>query len=119
MTKRTQTLVFILMLATGSAVAADRRELITAPDAVLCLDAGSLDQANAGRAQEREWLRELGCMRSPGGIPATLLNVSDAGGPWNVRFKPQGISGGIALWGRASAFTLAEGTPLPTQRAGR
>lgn len=114
-----KSLVFVLMLAAGPAAAAEPRELITAPDAVLCLSADSLDQASASRTKGQERLRELGCMRSPAGVPAMLLNGSGAGGPWNVRFMPQGISGGIALWGRASSFTLPDGTPLPTQRAAK
>jgi hypothetical protein len=27
------------------------------------------------------------------------------------------MSGGITLWGRATAFTLPDGTPLPTVKA--
>jgi hypothetical protein len=34
-----------------------------------------------------------------------------------VRYRPQGMSGGITLWGRPSAFTLPDGTPLQRLRA--
>jgi hypothetical protein len=38
-------------------------------------------------------------------------------GLWSVRYRPQGMSGGITLWGRPSAFTLPDGTPLQRLRA--
>jgi hypothetical protein len=108
----------VLVLATGSAMAAESRELVTAPDAVLCLSADSLETAGIGRiAKSQDRLRGLGCLRSPAGVPATLLSGSAAMGVWSVRFRPQGMSGGITLWGRATAFTLPDGTPLPTVKA--
>lgn len=108
----------MLVLATGSAAAAEPRELVTAPDAVLCLDAGSLDQAGEGpAARTQNRLRSLGCLKSPGGVPATLLSGSEGAGLWSVRFRPQGMSGGITMWARPSAFTLPDGTPLRSQRA--
>jgi hypothetical protein len=117
MANHMRSLALMLILVAGPAVAGEPKELVTAPNAVLCLSADSLNRATAGRAKGREELRELGCMRSPPGIPATLLDVSDRGSLWNVRFRPQGISDGIAMWGRASAFALPSGTPLPMQRA--
>lgn len=116
MTILTRLSALMLVLAAGSA-AADPRELVTATDAVLCLDAGSLDQAgepSAARSQDR--LRSLGCLKSPGGVPATRLSGSERAGLWNVRFRPQGMSGGITMWARPSAFTSPEGTPLRSQR---
>jgi hypothetical protein len=110
----------LLVLTANSAAAAEPQELATAPDAVLCLSAESLDQASAariGKSQDR--LRALGCLRSPAGVPATLLSGSEGGITWSVRFRPQGMSGGITLWGRPSAFTLPDGTPLRSQRAER
>ena len=110
----------MLVLAAGSAAAAEPRELATAPDAVLCLDAGSLDQVGAGHAARiQERLRSLGCLKSPAGVPATLLSGPEEIGVWSVRFRPQGISGGITLWGRPSAFTLPDGSPLRSLRAER
>jgi hypothetical protein len=50
-------------------------------------------------------------------VPATLLSGADGEGIWSVRYRPQGMSGGITLWGRPSAFTLPDGTPLQSQRA--
>ena len=67
--------VLMLVLACGSAAAAEPTELVTAPDAVLCLDAGSLDQAGDGPAAGAQHrLRSLGCLKSPAGVPATLLS---------------------------------------------
>ena len=106
----------ILIVTASSAVAAEPNELATAPDAVLCLSGGSL--AAAGRvARSQERLRDLGCLRSPAGVPATLLSGADGEGIWSVRYRPQGMSGGITLWGRPSAFTLPDGTPLKSLRA--
>ena len=112
--------VVMLILSAGSAAAAEPKELLTGPDAVLCLSADSLDEASAGRvAKNQELLRGLGCLRSPAGVPATLLSGSDGVGTWSVRFRPQGMSGGITLWGRPSAFTLPDGSPLPTVQAAK
>ena len=109
----------LLVLVSGSAAAAEPRELVTAPDAVLCLDAGSLDQAGVAAARTQQRLQSLGCLRSPAGVPATLLSGSEQEGTWSVRFRPQGMSGGITMWARPSAFTLPDGTPLRSQRAER
>jgi hypothetical protein len=107
---------FILIVTASSAAAAEPKELATAPDAVLCLSADSL--AGAGRvSRSQDRLRDLGCLRSPAGVPATLLSGTDGEGIWSVRYRPQGMSGGITLWGRPSAFTLPDGTPLKSQRA--
>jgi hypothetical protein len=115
--------IFVLVLTAGSAMAAEPRELVTAQDAVLCLSAESLDAASAHKvaksAKSQDRLRELGCLRSPAGIPATLLSGSDGTFTWSVRYRPQGMSGGITLWGRPHAFTLPDGTALPTLKAER
>ena len=110
----------ILIVTAGSALAAEPKELATAPDAVLCLSADSL--AGAGRVAKsqdkgQDRLRDLGCLRSPAGVPATWLSGADGEGIWSVRYRPQGMSGGITLWGRPSAFTLPDGTPLQSRRA--
>jgi hypothetical protein len=92
--------------------------LVTAADAVLCLSADNLDAAGTDRvAKSQDRLRGLGCLRSPAGVPATLLSGSANVAIWSVRFRPQGMSGGITLWGRATAFTLPDGTSLPTVKA--
>lgn len=103
----------------GSALSVEPRELVTAADAVLCLSADSLDAATGRMVRSQDRLRGLGCLRSPAGVPATLLSGSEGGGIWSVRFQPQGMSGGITLWGWRSAFTLPDGTPLPTVKAER
>jgi hypothetical protein len=110
--------LLMVVLTNGSAAAAEPKELATAPDAVLCLDAGSLDQAGAG-ARNQDRLRDLGCLRSPPGVLATLLSGSEEIGIWRVRFRPQGMSGGITLWGRPSAFTLPDGSALLMVRAAK
>lgn len=113
------TRIFALMfvLTAGSALAAEPTELVTAPDAVLCLRAQSLEAAGVGTGKSQDRLRGLGCLRSPAGVPATLLSGAEGVGVWSVRFRPEGISGGITLWGRPSAFTLPDGTPLRSLRA--
>jgi hypothetical protein len=106
----------ILIVTASSAMAAEPRELATASDAVLCLSAASV--AGAGQvASNQEQLRDLGCLRSPAGVPATLLSGAESEGVWSVRYRPQGMSGGITLWGHPSAFTLPDGTPLKSRRA--
>jgi len=108
--------VLILLVTASSTAAAEPKELATGPDAVLCLSADSL--AGAGRvARSQDRLRDLGCLRSPAGVPATLISGADGEGTWSVRYRPQGMSGGITLWGRPSAFTLPDGTPLKSLRA--
>ena len=112
----------ILIVTASSAAAAEPKELATAPDAVLCLSADSL--AGAGRVarnhdKSQDRLRDLGCLRSPAGVPATLLSGTDGEGIWSVRYRPQGMSGGITLLGWPSAFTLPDGTPLKSLRAER
>jgi hypothetical protein len=112
----------MLIVTASSAAVAEPKELATAPDAVLCLSADSLAGAGrVARSQDRsqDRLRDLGCLRSPAGIPATLLSGADGEGIWSVRYRPQGMSGGITLWGRPSAFTLSDGTPLKSLRAER
>jgi hypothetical protein len=105
-------------LIVSSALAVEPQELATASDAVLCLSGDSL--AGAGRvAKSQDRLRDLGCLRSPAGVPATLLSATEGEGIWSVRYRPQGMSGGITLWGRPSAFTLPDGTPLKSLRAER
>jgi hypothetical protein len=116
--------LFALMLFLGlgptAVVAAPNgraTELVTAVDAVLCLDEASLDRAGTGRPMTQTGLRNLGCLRSPAGVPATLLDDRDVAGALSVRYRPSGMSGGVTLWGRPSAFTLPDGTALRSQRA--
>lgn len=116
-------MALVLVFAASSAMAAPQ-EVLTAADAILCLSADRLGQAGtqgrAGRDQrDQERLRALGCLRSPAGVPATLLDEPGVAGSLSVRFRPAGISGGITLWGRPSAFTLPDGSPLRSLRAER
>jgi len=110
--------LLLLVLTAGSAAAAEPKELMTAPDAVLCLRAESLEAADAPKvARSQDRLRGLGCLRSPAGIPATLLSGSEATFTWSVRYRPGGITGGITLWGRRSGFSRPDGSALPTLKA--
>ena len=110
--------ILMLVLGAGSAAAAEPTELMTASDAVLCLSADRVDQAHAGHAaKSQDRLRNIGCLRSPAGVPATLLSGPEGAGIWSVRFRPEGMSAGITLWGRPSAFTRPDGTPPRRQRA--
>ena len=104
-------------LAAESAMAVEPKELATASDAVLCLSAESLAAVPARASTSQDRLRDLGCLRSPPGVPATLLSGTDGEGIWSVRYRPPGMSGGITLWGRSSAFTMPDGTPLKSLRA--
>jgi hypothetical protein len=107
----------ILIVTASSAMAAEPRELATASDAVLCLSADSLAAAAGRASKSQDRLRELGCLRSPAGVPATLLSGTDGEGNWSVRYRPEGMSDGITLWGRPSSFTMPDGTPLKSVRA--
>jgi hypothetical protein len=107
------------ILTAGPAVAGESRELLTAPEAVLCLSAGSLEAAGAGVRKSQDRLRELGCLRSPAGVRATLESGADGGPVWSVRYRPQGMSGGITLWARPSSFTQPDGSSLPMVKAER
>jgi hypothetical protein len=101
-------------------------DLLTAPNAILCVSPDNLDIANhpaIGRSQVV--LRGMGCLRTEAGIRARPLagTEMDSGSPWMVRFYPAGISGGVVLWGLASSFTAPAAAAdrsklVPVKRAG-
>jgi hypothetical protein len=105
--------VIVLILAAGDARAAPLpSELVTAANAILCLSPDSLteaSQADVARSQQR--LRGLRCMRIGSGIPLTVLERTSAN-VWKISFRPQGIPGGVTLWGRATSFTTPDGAPV-------
>lgn len=105
-------LTFLLVfIATTAQAVAEPRELVTAANAILCLSPDALIEASQPEiAQSQQRLRSLSCMRTEPGIPITLIEQSTAG--WKVSFRPQGIPGGIALWGRGTSFTTPDGMPL-------
>jgi hypothetical protein len=105
-------LAVILVLAAAAAQAvAEPRELVTAADAILCLRAGSLSEASQPEiAQSQQRLRGLHCMRTEPGIPLTVLERANAS-VWKISFRPQGIPGGVTLWGRITSFTTPDGAP--------
>ena len=59
-----------------------------------------------------------GCLRIEQGIRLTLLDGPKIGGPWRIRFYPQGISSGLTLWALPSSFTEPDGSPFLHRRAG-
>ena len=102
--------LLLVVLGAGAAAAEDSNELITAPNAILCMSADSLGTATAAPvAKSQVVLRAMGCLRSEAGVRTRIVrNTPD--GAWQVRFYPQGISGGVMLWGRPEAFTAPDGT---------
>ena len=113
-------LSLVLFLAAASEAAAEQKELVTAPNAILCLSPDNLDEASVPPiAKDQDLLRGLGCMRTHSGIPTTLLDGPETGGSWRVRVRPQGISGGVTMWGRPSLFARPDGSQLRILRAAR
>jgi hypothetical protein len=111
---RVQLAIFCTVLSFGTA-SADPEDMVTAPDAILCMSADSLDTATAPPvAKSQIVLRAMGCMRSQAGIRIRMMQ--NANGAWQVRFYPAGMSGGVVLWGRPSAFTAPDGA-RPGDRA--
>jgi hypothetical protein len=105
-------LFFAASGAQTAQAAEDSRELLTAANAILCLRPGSLIEASQPDiAQNPTRLRGLHCMRTESGIPLTVLERTHAS-VWKVSFRPEGISGGVTLWGRISSFTTPDGEPL-------
>jgi len=108
--------LLLVLLGAGAAAAADPEELITAPNAILCMSADSLGTATATPvAKSQVVLRAMGCMRSEAGVRTRVMR-NTADGAWQVRFYPQGISGGLLLWGRPEAFISRDGSrPSPVK----
>jgi len=102
------------------AIAEPPEELLTAPNAILCVSPDNLDTANQSSvAKSQLVLRAMGCIRTETGIRARLLEGSDVPRPWRVRFYPAGISGGVELWGLPSSFTMPDRPKaLPATKTG-
>ena len=97
----------VLSIATASA---DQDDLVTAPNAILCMSADSLETATAPPVVKSQVvLQAMGCLRSEAGIHTRMLQAVP-GGLWQVRFYPAGMSGGVVLWARPSAFVPADGS---------
>jgi hypothetical protein len=95
----------VLSIGTASA---DQDDLVTAPNAILCMSADSLEKATAPPvAKSQLVLRAMGCLRSEAGIRTRMVQAV-SGGLWQVRFYPAGMSGGVVLWARPSAFVPAD-----------
>jgi hypothetical protein len=99
--------IFCAVLSIGSA-SADQDDLVTAPNAILCLSADSLETATAPAvAKSQVVLQAMGCLRTDAGIRIRMMRTVP-GGSWQVRFYPAGMSGGVVLWGLPSAFVRAD-----------
>jgi hypothetical protein len=99
-------IVLGLLYGSASAVAETPGDVVTAPDAVLCLDRDNVRTANKPAvARSQIVLRAMGCLRSEAGIPSRMLDRNAGNGPLRVRFYPAGISTGVVLWALPSAFT--------------
>lgn len=110
--------LFLVLIAGGAQAATEPRELVTAANAILCLSPDSLSEASqADVARNQRRLRGLSCMRTEAGIALIVLDNTDANA-WKISFRPQGIPGGVTLWGRAGSFATPDGVPL-YQRASR
>ena len=106
---RIQLAVLCAILSIGTA-SADQDDLVTAPNAILCMSADSLQTATAPPVSKSQVvLRAMGCLRSEAGIRTRMVRAAP-GGLWQVRFYPAGISGGAVLWARPSAFVPADGS---------
>lgn len=99
-------------LAPDRARAAAPEDLVTAPDAILCMQAANLNEASQPEiARNQHRLRGLQCLRTEPGIPLTVIARPHAS-VWKVSFRPEGIPGGVPLWGRVTSFTTPDGEPL-------
>ena len=102
------TICAFLSIGTASA---DQHDLVTAANAILCMSADSLETATASPvAKSQVVLQAMGCLRSGPGIRTRMVQAAP-GGFWQVRFYPAGMSGGVVLWGRPSAFLPADEPP--------
>jgi len=100
-------------LVIGPAAAEVQAELVTAPDAILCVSPENLDVANQRQvAASLTVLRAMGCIRIENGIRTRLLEGADVQRPWRVRLYPVGISNGVELWGMPSSFTTPDGAKV-------
>jgi hypothetical protein len=97
--------VVLLLAATADIARAQSVELTTAHNAILCLGPENLHAANRPAvAKSQKRLRDMRCMRTDAGIPVTLLDGPEIGGPWRIRARPQGISAGVTIWALPSSL---------------
>jgi hypothetical protein len=86
-------------------------EVMTGPDAILCLSLDNVAAASVSRSQPA--LRKMGCIRVEAGIRSRLLEADLTPGPIRVRFYPAGISDGLTMWALPSSFlAVAPKTPI-------
>jgi hypothetical protein len=117
--KQMRMLVAVIVATVGvdPALSGTPEDLITAPNAILCLSRDSLDAANEPAVSKSQAaLRAMGCLRSESGIRTRLMDSPEERGPWRVRFYPAGMSGGVVLWGLPSSFTAPNGAKIATAK---
>ena len=112
---RIQLAILCAVLSIGTA-AADPDDLVTAPNAILCMSADSLETATAApvakaRSFCRRWMPAFRS-RHPHTHGADALRADS----WQVRFYPAGMSGGVVLWGRPRRSRRRTAPPTVTER---
>jgi hypothetical protein len=101
----------LIIAATASSAMAEPRELISADNAIFCLNPSNLDKAHRPLNSQQQ-LRGLQCMRTESGIPLTVLDADELSGPWQVLLRPQGISQGVTMWALPSSFKAQDGSHI-------
>src|SRR5262245_1639966 len=97
------------LTVTAQAALAD--ELFTTAGAILCVQRDNVSVANDKQVLlHPSVLKGMGCCRSPRGLRIKVIERTDSGEPWMVRFFPEGISRGVLLWGWPNAFAPADGS---------
>jgi len=119
-TMRPQLLAILVAVTVTPGMAQAPNAFVTAPDAILCVGPSNLNIAHRATVRNNQVaLKTMGCFRTEGGVQARLLERSDPGNIWRVRFYPIGISGGVDLWGLPSSFTKPDGgEDVAAKRAG-
>ena len=105
-------------LAANPAVGQGAGDIMTGPDAILCLSPGNVAIANQPTVSRGQTvLSAMGCLRVEAGIRSRLLEPDTPSGPVRVRFYPAGISAGLVMWGYPSSFlALDRATLAPKTR---
>ena len=107
------TVMLTLALAVNPAAGQGVNEVMTGPDAILCLSPNNVAAANnptVSRSQPA--LRAMGCIRVEAGIRSRLLETASMSGPVRVRFYPTGISAGLTMWALPSSFLASDRATL-------
>ena len=99
------TVMLTIALAANPAAGQGADEMMTGPDAILCLSPDNVAVANQPAVSRSQTvLSAMGCLRVEGGIRSRLLEPDSASGPVRVRFYPTGMSAGLVMWAYPSSF---------------